>query len=78
MARGQLLCLQGVHGCTNPAALLPDRVSIGLPGAQRMRGTMTLRPKAGSTPQKTPTAAGTQQARVKGLCQQEAPGDDVA
>ncbi len=49
-----------------------------VPGAARTRGTMSMRRKAGTTPEEARAIASTQQARVKGLRHLEASGDDVA
>ena len=51
---------------------------LGVTGGASARGTMTMRLKAGTTPEEARAIASTLQARVKGLCHLEASGDGAA
>lgn len=51
---------------------------LGVPGGASGCGAITLRLKAGTTPEDARAIASTLQARVKGLCHLEAAGDEDA
>jgi hypothetical protein len=51
---------------------------LGVPGGSSARGAMSMRLKAGTTPEEARAIASTLQARVKGLCHLEASGDETA
>lgn len=46
-------------------------------GGTSARGTLSMRLKAGTTPEEARAIASTLQAKVKGLCQLEASGDEA-
>jgi len=51
---------------------------LSVPGGAVAQGTITMRLKAGTTPEEARAIASTLQAKVKGLCQLEARGDEAA
>lgn len=51
---------------------------LGMPGSSGARGAMSMRLKAGTTPEEARAIASTLQARVKGLCHLEASRDEAA
>ena len=51
---------------------------LGVPGGSSARGAMSMRLKAGTTPEEARAIASTLQARVKGLCHLEASDDEAA
>jgi hypothetical protein len=48
-----------------------------VPGGASTRGTISMRLKAGTTPEEARAIASTLQARVKGLCHLEVSGDET-
>ncbi len=50
---------------------------LDVPGSSGARGAMSMRLKAGTTPEEARAIASTLQARVKGLCQLEASSDEA-
>ena len=51
---------------------------LNVPAGSSVHGTMSMRLKAGTTPEEARAIASTLQARVKGLCHLEASGDEAA
>jgi hypothetical protein len=51
---------------------------LSVPGGTSVRGTMSMRLKAGTTPEEARAIASTLQAKVKGLCLLEVSGDGAA
>ena len=50
---------------------------LGVPGRSGARGALSMRLKAGTTPEEARAIASTLQARVKGLCHLEASSDEA-
>jgi len=51
---------------------------LGVPTGASSDGTITMRLKAGTTPEEARAIASTLQAKIKGLCHVEAPGNEAA
>ncbi|MBC7379642.1 MAG: hypothetical protein H7346_19690 [Burkholderiaceae bacterium] len=60
------------------APITVAREAHGVPGGVSAQGTITMRPKAGITPEEARAISKKLQARVKGLCHLEASGDEAA
>ena len=59
-----------------PITIVCEPLSVS--GASNALGTISMRLKAGTTPEEARAIASTLQARVKGLCHLESSGDEVA
>ncbi len=59
-----------------PIAIVCEPLSVA--GGTGPRGKISMRLKAGTTPEEARVIASTLQARVKGLCHLEASGDEAA